>query len=147
MITEVTADILELKVNAIAHGCNTQGIMNAGLAKVLKERFPIMYKEYKAYCETEMFNPGDIHFYRNPKGPNIINIATQIELEKGARLDYIEEGLKKIEDSYSRWGINSLAVPRIGCGLGGLAWRDVRRVIYSIFGSSNLDVRVVTKPH
>src|SRR3989344_487865 len=112
MIAEVRGDILEVKIDAIAHGCNTQGIMNAGLARVLKKRYPAMYREYKSYCEAGLFQPGDVHFYRNPEKnkPHIIN----------------------------------LALPRIGCGLGGLKWRDVREAVRDVLSDSDLEVVIVS---
>jgi len=104
MIAEVRGDILEVKIDAIAHGCNTQGIMNAGLARVLKKRYPAMYREYKSYCEAGLFQPGDVHFYRNPEKnkPHIINVATQVDLRRGAaKLEYVRRGLEKLEESYA----------------------------------------------
>jgi O-acetyl-ADP-ribose deacetylase (regulator of RNase III) len=41
-----------------------------------------------------------------------------------------------------RLGIRSIAVPPLGCGLGGLNWRDVRPMIENSF-SELPDVRVL----
>src|SRR3989344_5644650 len=147
MIAEVRGDILEVKIDAIAHGCNTQGIMNAGLARVLKKRYPAMYREYKSYCEAGLFQPGDVHFYRNPEknNPHIINVATQVDLRRGAaKLEDVRRGLEKLEESYGEWGLTNLALPRIGCGLGGLKWRDVREAVRDVFSDSDLEVVIVS---
>ncbi len=143
MIREIRTNLFDLQVDALAHGCNTQGIMHAGIAKVFKEKYPKMFKEYKSYCQNGLFQPGEIHFYRNPLGkPHIINIATQFDLKTGANLEYIEKGLREIETHYSQWEIQSLGLPRIGCQLGKLFWRDVKPLIYDVFSDSKLEVIV-----
>jgi O-acetyl-ADP-ribose deacetylase (regulator of RNase III) len=42
-----------------------------------------------------------------------------------SRIEDIEAGLKWLQEHYQREGIKSLAVPALGCGLGGLEWHDV----------------------
>lgn len=48
----------------------------------------------------------------------------------------------KMMDHMAIQGIEQVAMPRIGCGLGGLAWNDVRDIIESVAGSSNLEIIV-----
>lgn len=146
MISEVQSDLFELRVDALAHGCNTQGVMNAGIALEFKQRYPQMYQEYIRYCKTGLFNPGDIHFYRSEDSkPHVINIATQLDRRTPAQLSYIERGFNNIESNYKAWGISSLGMPHIGCGLGGLDWQDVSKVVKKVFGTSRLDVLVASR--
>ncbi len=148
MIREVRADLFDLGVDCYAHGCNIQGIMNAGIAKAFRERYPAMYKEYKGYCRTGNFHPGEVHFYRaTDRQPHVINIATQFDMKSSARLEYIEQGLLLIEKCYPEWKINSLAMPHIGCGLGSLKWGDVKEVVKKVFGTSDLEVLVASIPN
>ena len=51
----------------------------------------------------------------------------------------------EIEKDVRRLGIRSIAVPPLGCGLGGLNWRDVRPMIENSF-SELPDVRVLLFP-
>ena len=41
----------------------------------------------------------------------------------------VEAGLKAIRERYRAWGITSIAMPALGCGLGGLEWSQVRPLI------------------
>ena len=143
MLKEVNSSLFDLKVDALAHGCNTQGIMNAGIAKDFREKYPQMFEEYQSYCKSGLFQTGDIHVYQDNKtGIYIINIASQFDLETGARIEYIRKGLNKVEKQYSSLGIQSLALPRIGCNLGKLNWREVKPVIEEVFSGSKLEVIV-----
>lgn len=146
MIREVDSDLFGLNVDALAHGCNTQGIMNAGIAREFRKRYPAMFDEYRDYCNTGLFKPSEVHFYRNPEGrPHIINIATQLNIGDSARLEYAEGGFGNIRENYKRWKINSLGMPRIGCGLGGLDWNDVRGLVENVFGTLDLEVLIASR--
>lgn len=144
MYEETGKDLFALPVDALAHGCNTLGIMNAGIAREFKARYPLMFREYQSYCKSGDFHPGQIHFYHSTdsKKPHVINIAIQLDLDKGARLAYLEQGLAAVEHNHKRLGIKTLAMPRIGCDLGGLAWNDTRAIIQNIFRTSDLEVLV-----
>ncbi len=143
MIQEVDTNLFELNVNALAQGCNVVGTMNAGVAREFRTRYPLMYKEYQSYCRSGNFSPGEVHFYMSRGGkPHIINVATQFDTESNAIIEYVEQGLEKIEMHYKDWGIRSLGIPRIGCGLGGLDWKDVSKIVKKIFGTSQLEVLV-----
>ena len=40
-------------------------------------------------------------------------------------MDDIEGGLQWVRDNFRKQGIQSLAIPALGCGLGRLKWKDV----------------------
>jgi O-acetyl-ADP-ribose deacetylase (regulator of RNase III) len=46
--------------------------------------------------------------------------------DSGSKLEYIERGLKTFVKGYQRSGIQSIAFPKLGCGSGGLAWKNVK---------------------
>ena len=116
--------------------------MDAGIAKEFKRRYPRMFDEYVSYCKSDLLKPGEVHFYRKADGrkPYIVNIATQITPSSGARIEYVEGGLVNVSRSYKDWGIKSLAMPKIGCGLGGLEWFDVDKIVERVFRDSDLEV-------
>jgi O-acetyl-ADP-ribose deacetylase (regulator of RNase III) len=51
--------------------------------------------------------------------------ATKRNWRENSDIVGIEQGLQWIVDNYKAEGIKSLAVPALGCGLGGLNWKDV----------------------
>ena len=52
----------------------------------------------------------------------------------------IQRGLQWLIDNYKKCGIKSLAMPALGCGNGGLEWKDVGPMLYQAL--SNLDIPV-----
>ncbi len=125
-LAEVYGDLFELDFPAIGHGCNCVGVMGAGIAKEFRSRWPDMYLEYKDFCEDGSAFPGDFYPYELPGGLMVYNMLTQPVPGPSAQIKYIEMAVtKSIADCIER-GIDVLAIPRIGAGLGGLRWSDIR---------------------
>lgn len=61
----------------------------------------------------------------------IINFPTKRHWKGKSRLVDIETGLGDLVAEVKRLGIRTLGVPPLGCGNGGLDWRDVRPMIES----------------
>jgi O-acetyl-ADP-ribose deacetylase (regulator of RNase III) len=124
------------KAQALAHGCNCQGSMGAGVAAGFRERYPAMFAEYRRRCKAEprAFNLGDAFLWKADEQPWVFNLGTQ-ERYWRARASYeaIEKALKKMREEADREGITRIALPRIGAGHGGLSWRKVLAIIEKVF--------------
>jgi O-acetyl-ADP-ribose deacetylase (regulator of RNase III) len=125
------------KVEALAHGCNCQGSMGAGIAKGFRQRYPRMYEEYRARCKADprQFNLGDAWLWKDARRPWVFNLGTQ-EGYWRARASYeaVEEALWRMRGLADAEGVRSIAVPRIGVGYGGLSWKKVRPIVERVFG-------------
>nr|WP_314499834.1 macro domain-containing protein [uncultured Chryseobacterium sp.] len=133
MVTYIyEGDIFSLKdVSNFAHGCNCAGAMGKGIALQFKMQYPKMYKEYKLLCQEGLFLLGDVFIYKYENG-TIFNLGTQATWKTKADLNSIEIALEKML-SYSNLNkINKIALPKIGAGLGGLDWKDVKRIIENL---------------
>jgi O-acetyl-ADP-ribose deacetylase (regulator of RNase III) len=75
----------------------------------------------------------------------IINFPTKRHWRDNSRIEDIQSGLRALIEDVRRLGIRSIAVPPLGCGLGGLNWHDVRPMIEKSF-SELPDVRVLLFP-
>lgn len=121
---------------ALAHGCNCQGSMGAGIATGFRDRYPDMYAEYRRRCEAtpREFNLGDAWLWKADGSPWVFNLATQ-EGTWRARASYeaIEAALTSLRHQADAEGITSVAMPRIGAGYGGLSWPKVRAVVERVF--------------
>jgi O-acetyl-ADP-ribose deacetylase (regulator of RNase III) len=64
---------------ALAHGCNCQGSMGAGVAKQMKANYPKMFEEYRSMCKADprQFNLGDSFLWIEEGKPSVFNLATQ----------------------------------------------------------------------
>jgi O-acetyl-ADP-ribose deacetylase (regulator of RNase III) len=80
---------------------------------------------------------------RSMIGPKyIINFPTKQHWRGKSRIEDIEAGLKALIEVVRRLDIKSIGIPPLGCGLGGLNWREVRPLIEQAFAAVP-DVRVL----
>ena len=134
----VTGDLFanRFQAQALAHGCNCQGSMGAGIATGFRDRYPEMYAEYRRRCKAEprRFNLGSAFLWKAADRPWVFNLGTQEGVWR-ARASYeaIEAALRSMRRRANREGVSTIAVPRIGAGHGGLSWRKVRAVIEKAF--------------
>jgi O-acetyl-ADP-ribose deacetylase (regulator of RNase III) len=125
-------DLFTTDAKIIAHGANTVGVMGAGVAKTLKEKYPKNYKDYYYYCKVQQFaRPGE--WYANDRGgPLILNLFTQDAPGPNARYEWVFSSIMNFLDFYSktdkRYG-KTIAIPEIGSGIGGLEWAVVEKLL------------------
>lgn len=138
-------DIVTADVEALVNTVNCVGVMGRGIALQFRKAFPENFEAYKAMCDRGELRPGKLFVYTQDQLTNpryIINFATKDHWKGQSRLDYIDSGLKDLVQEVQRRGIRSIAIPPLGCGLGGLRWSDVRPRIERAF-SALPDVRVL----
>ena len=76
--------------------------------------------------------------------PLIVYFATKDDWRRPSQLTWIAEGLPRLEAQLRRLGMISVALPWLGCGLGGLRRQDVRPLIEAAFGASPVTAVVYT---
>ncbi|PJZ48005.1 phosphatase [Leptospira saintgironsiae] len=111
-----------------AHGCNCAGAMGKGIALQFRKRFPLMYEEYKLLCSKKQFGLGDVFVYEYEQGV-VFNLGTQTTWKSKADLNAIGDAICKMFEEALKRNINKIAMPKIGAGLGGLMWNDVKKII------------------
>jgi len=145
MIEYKTGNILTEDAEAIVNTVNCVGVMGRGIALQFKKAYPANFKDYAAACKLDQVKPGrmfvhDLGGLTNPR--YIINFPTKRHWRGNSRLEDIESGLTALADEIRERGINSIAIPPLGSGLGGLEWADVRKRIENAL-SSLTEVRVI----
>ncbi|MBX3376893.1 MAG: macro domain-containing protein [Phycisphaeraceae bacterium] len=136
MIEPGKDNLLEANVEALVNTVNTVGVMGKGIALQFKKAFPENFEVYARACEAGEVQPGkmltvDLNRLTNPRF--IINFPTKRDWKHKARLKDIEAGLPALIEEVRRLQITSIAVPPLGCGNGGLDWREVRPLIETAF--------------
>lgn len=140
MITYVSGDIFKSNVEAIVNTVNTQGIMGKGLALQFKKRFPDNFKAYEKYCKSGQLFIGNMFIFQTNtlSGPRyIINFPTKKSWKNKSKIEDIRQGLASLVHDIQHLNIRSIALPPLGCGLGGLSWHEVKQAIEDAFANQN----------
>ncbi len=136
MITLTQGDILKSDAEALVNTVNCVGVMGRGIALQFRKAFPDNFKAYEAACKANQVQSGkmfvqDLNRLYNPRF--IINFPTKRHWKGKSHIEDIESGLVDLIDLVQQKHIRSIAIPPLGCGLGGLNWEDVRPLIIDAF--------------
>ena len=132
MIHYLKGNILESKAMALVNTVNLEGIMGKGIALQFKKQFPSNYKLYKKACEDGTIGIGKLFVTKEQTMFGlkiIINFPTKTDWRKPSEYLYIEEGLDDLIRVISDYQIESIAIPPLGAGNGGLNWERVKAII------------------
>ncbi len=141
MIKIVSGNILkDNNSQAITNPVNCVGVMGAGLALQFKKQYPNNFKEYKLACNLNKVKLGKMFITRLEYNRYIINFPTKYHWKENSKIEYINTGLENLLFQLNDLNIKSIAIPKLGCGLGGLDWNDVKQSIIDIFHNTEIDV-------
>ena len=148
MLYEVSGDILLSGARAIAHGVAPNDDYNQGLAHALRENWPAMYKDFRHFCHTTHPKAGAIWAWAGADGKQVVSLFTQdAAYEHGAKpgrasAENLNHALKALRKWAETEGVESLALPRLATGVGGMDWADVSPLIEKHLGDLAIPVYV-----
>lgn len=141
-----SGDLLQSDVQALVNPVNCEGVMGKGLVLQFRRRYPRMYHDYAEVCREGKLRPGVLHIY-NESSKIIVNFPTKDKWRNPSRARYSMSGLGALKSLILNENITSIAIPPLGCGLGGLDWKEVRPLILcSLKDIEDLDVRFYGTP-
>lgn len=134
MITVASGNLLHASVEALVNPVNCVGVMGKGLALQFKSAYPSNFSAYQHACMAGALQPGttlvhDLGANAHPR--YVINVPTKRHWRDHSRIEDVQSGLAALIESVRSLAIRSVAIPPLGCGLGGLAWDRVRPLIES----------------
>jgi len=145
MLEYTSGDILNDRSEALINTVNCVGVMGRGIALQFKKAWPENFKAYAAACKREEVQPGRMLVFdtkRLTPPRYIINFPTKRHWKGKSRIEDIESGLAALVKVVRDLGIQSIALPPLGSGLGGLPWAEVRAMIERTLADLP-DVRVI----
>lgn len=128
MIAFVKGDILKTESEAIVNPVNCEGYMGKGLALQVKLLYPKTFHDYSEACQEGQLKIGQVHCFKE-NNKVIINFPTKDKWRAKSKLSYITDGLPALINLIQKLNIKSIAIPPLGCGLGGLKWDNVKQVL------------------
>ena len=140
MIETRYGNALDVQTGIIVHGCNCQGVMGAGIAFEVKNRFPAAFHEYVQAHRNRGLKLGEITFAEVAPNKFIINANTQEGYNRdGRQVSYdaiadcfteVTRFAKTIETH--RGQKLEIIFPMIGAGLGGGDWKVISAIIDAV---------------
>jgi len=146
MIIDVQGDILLSTASAIAHCVAPNDTFHSGLALSLRDNWPSMYKDFRHYCRVSHPETGGIWAWKGPESPVIYSLLVQEAAygfgSKPGKADLVALGhsLAELRKACDREGHKTLALSRLGTGVGGLDWKDVKPLIAKHFADAAVRV-------
>ena len=126
-------DILRaVDVDAVVNPVNCVGVMGKGLALQFARRYPEIVAPYRSACragELTVDHPQILRLARSARPLYVVNLATKQHWRNPSQLEWIDCGLADMYRQLESMSIESVAIPPLGSGLGGLPWRSVQEMI------------------
>jgi len=154
----VDGDMFFSHMQTLTVAVNTVGVMGKGMAFRTKCQFPDVYVKYQEVCRRKILVMGRPHLYKREasleqelaEGPLpeanetcwFLLFPTKRHWRERSDINGIEEGLRWVREHYKTEGIHSLAVPALGCGLGGLDWCDVGPLVCRYLADMEIPVAI-----
>ncbi len=144
------SDIFHSTADALINPVNCKGVMGKGIAKEFRIRFAECMHPYKEACMNGKLILGRLMICHLDvqldlfewKTPHIILFPTKNHWRGKSRLEWIDMGLAYLKSHYQQWELKSVAMPPLGCGLGGLYWQDVQPLVEKHFSNEPLEIEV-----
>lgn len=148
---EITGNILTPSGNnsqiIVCHQVNCMGVMGAGLARQIKEKFPNVFKAYRKQCSLYRHNPGgnlgNVLYCDTDIGYTVANIFGQLSYGTRCRqtdYDAVRTALRSIAASFPN---STIRIPyKMGCGLGGGDWNIMLEIIKNTLVAKGVCVEI-----
>ena len=134
-------DLFESGCDVLVDAVNCVGVSGKGLALAFKQRFPAYQAAYAQACHQNQVAPGKCFLYatnsgsgsgsgsRLPTDPKyIISVPTKRHWRDPSTMQDVKASVEDMVAQLNGLPLNevrSVAIPALGCGLGGLPWSEV----------------------
>lgn len=157
MITDICGDILtKASVDngfgtIVCHQVNCKGVMGSGLAKQIKDKFPLVFAAYRDKCFFT-FPPvslGDVQFVSvlDECGYVIANCFGQERYGTDKRYTDYNALRKCFKTVHSNFPNDTIRIPyKMGCGFAGGDWSIVRGIIEEEFSGDDCRIEIWRLP-
>lgn len=143
MLIEKSGNIFNSLSEGIVIPVNTKGILGAGLAKQAKSFFPLPCKIYTDACRKNLLQAGSVFPVENKNAIKAYKIliftATKSDWRNPSSYEIVEKCAQNINAYLSESNLASIAIPALGCGLGGLEWTEVRKILLQNLTQTDLN--------
>jgi O-acetyl-ADP-ribose deacetylase (regulator of RNase III) len=154
-MVEINGDLIEMAKNGdfdvIAHGCNCFSIQNAGIAKQMNFVYNTALYPFEIATVNTMSKLGNIQFSSKPyygddlysqfmiqRPLKVYNMYTQYYPGANLNINALILCLEKLNFECSP--TTRIGLPRVGCGIAGGNWDEIKSIFKDIFKDKNLTI-------
>ena len=121
-------------VDAICVPVNAKGVAGKGLAKAAAMTWPKWERSYKDCCRLGRMLGREHELHAVPiagmgRTRHVVSVPTKYHWRESSSLELVTASVERLRDAAASRGWQRVAVPALGCGLGGLAWPLVLAII------------------
>lgn len=135
MIEVVNGDLLQSNLPLIAHQTNCLGVMGAGIAKAIKNKWNSVYTQYANYCKyfkysKELLGKCQVCITGDEPINLVANLFGEYSIapyeNRHTDYDTLKKALLDLKDFCKDNEITEIGIPyKLGCGLAGGDWDGV----------------------
>lgn len=151
-IERITSNIVDIEEGYIVHGCNAQGVMNSGVAKAIRDKYPQVWNDYnkvfRGMIDRNNLVGSVIYTEIKPDKLYIASGITQLNYGKDGKRYVSYDAIAHVFGQVSMWAQRSnktIYFPQIGAGLGGGYWPAIENIIISVV-PADVKLALVTLP-
>ena len=131
-------DITKCNADYICHQVNCQGAMGSGVAKAIKDKWPVVYTDYRRFYESNKPLLNEIQIVAVSTEQSVINMFAQeyygYDRNQYTSYDAFWKCLNKIKNTVPKG--SKIAFPsKIGCCRGGANWKVILTMISEVLES------------
>jgi len=138
IVVERRGDMFTTDLECITNPVNSVGIMGAGLALAFKRRYPKQCDAFNeesrlfarnSFIDKELIRP--MLYQRTIWGGDktILMFPTKIVPSRKSELSWVVRSADIAAELLTIGGVGGVAMPKVGCGLGGLDWAVVKPAV------------------
>ena len=152
MIKHIKCDIFESGADYICHQVNCQGVMGSGVAKQVRERCPVVYEQYKRWCDIMPKDKllGQAQFVKTQEEHHtsfkgIVNLFAQYNYGYDGKCYTDYDSLRNALEIFKNHLLSTptIAIPYLmGCHRGGGDWNIVYEMIEEVFADFEGEVLI-----
>lgn len=134
MIIYKSGSLLDVTSGIIAHGCNAQGVMGAGVAKLIKHKYPLAHQYYLSMPKTL----GSVEYIQVTETLWVANCIIQEFYGRDKDKVYVSyDAIFTCFNKLNKVDVQ-LNIPLMGAGLAGGEWDIISDVINAAIPSKEV---------
>ena len=130
-IFDMTVETIVITTNGIVKR-NGDAVMGAGIALEMAKKFPLFPKVFGDKLKKDG-NHVALFYVPQVNGRKVITFPVKNHFKEKASLELIERSCQELVKLADLYKLTQICLPRPGCGVGGLKWKQVEPILEKYF--------------